>query len=407
MLNWLRRFNIFCLLESHQYADAYGRFGMLAGVGVRAATVPGADVKTLDAFVRERRWAFGHLSFNLQHVFFPDLEPYGEDKIGFPDFYFFEPEIVLDWRRDELIIEAIDPELVFLQLQLSQPESGNLPGQPVTMKSRLTRDAYLWSLKKLLEHIHRGDCYEINFCQEYFATPPEFDPWPVYKKLSELSPTPFGGFYRLNDQYLLSASPERYLQKRGDKIIAQPIKGTARRVASPEADMILRNNLLLSPKERAENVMVVDLMRNDLSRICTDGSVVVPELFGLYTFPQVHQMISTVTGQLRTGVGFSELLEATFPMGSMTGAPKQRVLELIRKYEPVQRGLFSGSVGYCHEGDFDFNVVIRSLQYNAKAPYLTYSVGSGITAYCNPEEEWEECRLKAMALEKALGNVEY
>ncbi|RYD93146.1 MAG: anthranilate synthase component I family protein, partial [Sphingobacteriales bacterium] len=272
----------------------------------------------------------------------------------------------------------------------------------VSMQPRLQRAVYLETIRVLLAHIHRGDCYELNFCQEFGATPAAFDPWAVYKRLSALSPTPFGAFYRIRDRYLLSASPERFLRKEGAQLIAQPIKGTARRLADPDADAALRDGLRASEKERAENVMVVDLMRNDLSRVCVPGSVHVPELFGLYTFPQVHQMISTVAGTVEPGKGLAAILEATFPMGSMTGAPKQRVLELIRQYEPTPRGLFSGSVGYWHKGDFDFNVVIRSLLYNATAPYLSYQVGSGITAYCTPEAEWEECMLKASAIEKAL-----
>ncbi|RYY64648.1 MAG: anthranilate synthase component I family protein [Chitinophagaceae bacterium] len=400
MLNWLKRFNIFCFLESHQYPTVPGRFDLLVGAGSRRRLRAGASLPELEAFVESRRWAFGHLSFALQEAFF-ELPPGPPDPVGFASYSFFEPEVVLCQEGPILRIEADDPDAVFSAL-LAAPDAVDDQQLPVAMEARMNREAYLEAIRALLGHIHRGDCYEINFCQEFFAHPASFDPWAVYARLSALSPTPFGGFYRQDDRFLLCASPERFLRKEGQLLTAQPIKGTARRLPNPAADAALRDALRASPKERSENVMVVDLMRNDLSRICTEGSVRVPELFGLYTFPQVHQMISTVTGELRPGTGFATVLEATFPMGSMTGAPKKRVLELIRQYEPSARGLFSGSIGYFHEGDFDFNVVIRSLLYNAADRYLSYQVGSGITAYCEPEAEWEECILKATALERVL-----
>jgi para-aminobenzoate synthetase component 1 len=208
----------------------------------------------------------------------------------------------------------------------------------------------------------------------------------------------------LDDQWLICASPERYLKKEGVKLISQPIKGTSVRISdSKEKDAISRENLLNSAKDRSENVMVVDLVRNDLAKICQEGSVQVDELYGIYSFPQVHQMISTVSGNLKAGLSFSEIVRATFPMGSMTGAPKKRVMELIEEYEQIKRGIFSGAVGYINpEGDFDFNVVIRSILYNAATNYISFPAGSGITFYSNPEKEWEECLMKAAAMKKVL-----
>ncbi|RYY86261.1 MAG: anthranilate synthase component I family protein [Chitinophagaceae bacterium] len=401
MLNWLKRFNIFCFLESHHYVLEPRRFETLVAAGQRSfCTGTANDLAGLDDYLKRRRWAFGHLSFELNDAAF-SLDPKPADLLQFEPFYFFEPEVTLQVSGEELIIESDDPDRVFRELS-EAPEQMDDKQAPVAVHARMSRDEYVATIRSLLAHIHRGDCYELNFCQEFWAVPESFDPWAVYARLTRISPTPFGGFYRLRDRYLLCASPERFLYKAGDQVLAQPIKGTARRVPDAAQDISLRDSLRESAKERAENVMVVDLMRNDLSRICTEGSVEVPELFGLYTFPQVHQMISTVAGLLRPGAAFSDILEATFPMGSMTGAPKKRVLELIRQYERGARGLFSGSLGYFYEGDFDFNVVIRSLLYNASEPYLSYQVGSGITAYCTPEAEWEECLLKASAIEKVL-----
>ena len=219
-----------------------------------------------------------------------------------------------------------------------------------------------------------------------------------------MSPTPFACFYKLEDQYLLCASPERYLQKKGNTLISQPIKGTIKRdLLNEEADKQLIARLQQSEKDRSENVMVVDLVRNDLSRVCKEGTVEVEELFGVYSFPQVHQMISTIKGELKEGINLADVLKASFPMGSMTGAPKRRVLELIEQFERTKRGLYSGAVGYIDpEGNYDFNVVIRSLFYNATTRYLNYQVGGGITFYSDAEKEYEECLLKASAIQQVL-----
>jgi para-aminobenzoate synthetase component 1 len=182
------------------------------------------------------------------------------------------------------------------------------------------------------------------------------------------------------------------------------MKGTAGRDLMDSAnDEALKKVLESSAKEQAENVMIVDLVRNDLSKVCTDGTVKVDELFKIYSFPQVHQMISTISGELDPSVNFSDIVKATFPMGSMTGAPKRRVIELTEQYEVSSRGIYSGAVGYfTPEDDFDFNVVIRSLMYNKSTRYLSYHVGSGITFYSDPEKEWEECLLKAEGIKKVL-----
>ncbi|HEY0433624.1 MAG TPA: anthranilate synthase component I family protein, partial [Chitinophagaceae bacterium] len=270
------------------------------------------------------------------------------------------------------------------------------------LRPRLTQEEYLSIIKALQAHIRRGDCYEINFCQEFYHDNAVIDPLAVYQRLSNVSPNPFAAFYRLHDKYLLCESPERYLAMRAGHIIAQPIKGTAKRFVGNEETMA-RTHFSESAKDRTENVMIVDLVRNDLSKCCEPGSVAVDELFGVYTFPQVYQMISTVSGDLREEVTFEDIIRATFPMGSMTGAPKRRVLELIDHYEPTRRGLFSGAVGYIEPGgDFDFNVVIRSLLYNSTRRYVSVQAGSGITHYSEPLLEWEECLVKAAAMLRAL-----
>jgi para-aminobenzoate synthetase component 1 len=353
------------------------------------------------------RWIFGHLGYDLYTETSGVATQQGNAAAtGFADISFFVPQYVVILKAQEVTIHSAkaDGERVWQTIQL---ESALLVEEPATAPPQLTprtsKEQYLEDVTHLRTHIGRGDCYEINYCQEFFAENASIQPLTTYHRLSALSPNPFSAFYRRQHSYLLCASPERFLLKKGNKIYSQPIKGTAPRGPTLLDDDTIKATLQASPKERSENVMVVDLVRNDLSRICRRGTVQVDELFGIYTYPQVHQMISTISGELEEGKSFTEILRATFPMGSMTGAPKHRVLQLINQYEHSPRGLFSGSVGYfAPNGDFDFNVVIRSLQYHAGSGYLSYHVGGGITWYSSPEQEYEECLVKAMAMRKAL-----
>jgi para-aminobenzoate synthetase component 1 len=306
-------------------------------------------------------------------------------------------------KKYGLVVYADNPDTIFTEITQCNPEVRHTAVATKTV-SAFTRDEYISAVKALQHHIHRGDCYEINFCLEYFSEEAAFDPFAGYQKLAAVSPNPFSAFYRVGDRYLLCASPERFLAKNGNRVFSQPIKGTSKRnIQNKEEDNRLKEALRYSQKEQSENVMVVDLVRNDLTRICKEASVKVDELYGVYSYPQVHQMISTISGELKENLPFSEIIRATFPMGSMTGAPKHRVMQLIEEYEPSARGIFSGAVGYFHpSGDFDFNVVIRSIMYNSSNQYLSYQVGSAITFYSSAEQEWEECLLKAQAIRKVL-----
>jgi para-aminobenzoate synthetase component I len=402
MLNWAQQFNIFCFLDSQQYQVAPHRYDCLLAVGATSFLQgDAAAFKNAGAFFNKKRWLFGHLSFELQHASFK-IETSKRDATGFPPFYFFEPQALLFIKENVLHIEAEDPQSVYDAVMAWGFEKV-AHATVLNLQQQLSKAEYLRRVQQLQQHILRGDCYEINFCTAFFAPDVVIDPIAVFQNLMLLSPNPFSALYKLNDKYLICASPERFLVRQGNSLLAQPIKGTAKRSAVVAEDIFLKETLRNSAKEQAENVMVVDLMRNDLSKICLPGSVHVDELFGVYSFPQVHQLISTISGTLKRDTRFTNIIEATFPMGSMTGAPKQRVLQLIEQYEPTARGLFSGSVGYITpDGDFDLNVVIRSLMYNETTQYLSYQVGSGITFYSNAEQEWEECLLKASAIKKVL-----
>lgn len=406
MLNWANRFNIFILLDSHGYKDKYScEEWILAADPIDSFTASENFLPGLKQFLASKNdWLFGHFSYDLKNQIEPLVSVHA-DHIGFPDIFLFQPDILIRRAEDGIEISAVsrEPEDIFKEI-LSQANGSAQDAKPVNVGQRIPKEEYLLIIQKLRQHILRGDCYEINFCQEFFAENVSIDPVFLYQELSSVSPTPFGGLYKLDDRYLLCASPERFLQKKGQKIISQPIKGTIKRdLTNAVADEQLKHELLLSQKDKSENVMIVDLMRNDLSKVCKEGSVHVEELYGIYSFPQVHQMISTVAGELNDETDLADILEATFPMGSMTGAPKRRVMELTEQYEKTKRGIYSGAIGYITPTkDFDLNVVIRSIMYNQTSRYLSYQVGGGITFYSDPEKEYEECLLKAEAIKKVL-----
>lgn len=408
MLNWVNRFSICCFLDNQQYTGTHHSFECLlaAGATTTCSVNAGNAFDQLRALhEQERDWLFGHFSYDLKNESAP-LTSGHPDHIQFPDCHFFVPEIVLQLGQHELSIGLAGShhQAVYEEICAATPATVQQLAAPVQIEHRIPKEAYLRTIQQLRQHILRGDCYEINFCQEFFAAPAIIDPLSVYLALSTTSPNPFAAFYKLNDKFLLCASPERYLKKEGNTIWSQPIKGTWQRaIGNPLEDDHNKDLLYHSSKDRAENVMVVDLVRNDLAKVCEVGTVQVDELFGIYSFPQVHQMISTVSGQLRADLHFTDAIKATFPMGSMTGAPKRRVMELIEQYEKTKRGIFSGAVGYITPaGDFDFNVVIRSILYNATAQYLSFQAGSAITFYSDPENEYAECLLKAAAIKKVL-----
>ena len=297
-----------------------------------------------------------------------------------------------------------------IELDLEEIKNFEIPQKklhaPIQVKARISKSEYLQKVATMQNYIQRGDIYEANFCQEYFAEDVEIDAFNIYHSLNEISTPPFAAYLKLENFNLISASPERYLKKKGVHLLTQPIKGTAKRSKDPDEDAKIALELSKDPKEQSENVMIVDLVRNDLSRIAKKGSVKVDELCKVYTFKQVHQLISSVIAELADGIPPVEALRNSFPMGSMTGAPKISAMKIIEELEESQRGVYSGAVGYfTPEGDFDFNVVIRSILYNDKNKYLSFSVGGAITAKSQPELEYDECLLKAKAMREVLSNL--
>lgn len=404
MLNWAQQFSIFLFLDSNNYQDKYSRYECLLAIGAHEhiAFTSLGDVQVWHDTHKD--WLFGHIAYDYKNELENRLSSTHKERIGFEPLCFFQPEIVctVNAEKTKLTIESlgITPLEVYKSFLFAMPEmQGELPELKFTQ--RISKEQYLYTIDTLRRHIGDGDCYEINFCNEGFVNGAEVEPLHIFNALNKISPAPFAAFYRNDESYMMCASPERYLQKQGSVVMSQPIKGTAKRGVDKEQDEAMKATLHNSVKDRAENVMIVDLVRNDLSRSCETGSVQVDELFGIYTFPQVHQMISTVSATLLTGKPFTDAIRYSFPMGSMTGAPKIKVMQLIEQYEQSRRELFSGTVGYITpDADFDFNVIIRSLFYNADTKYLAYQTGGAITYDSVPEQEWEEMRLKAWALER-------
>lgn len=396
LTEWCSTFQYASFLDSNDHKDRYGRFEWLAAFEAhRLFTSTEAPFEALSDGLSQKDWLFGHLSYDLKnHI--EKLETQNEDQLGYAPLLFFIPNTVIYKQGAEIWVESLSYSSEDELIEALPSSSHKFQKSNYELKPKTSKNQYLQKISALKEELQFGNIYEINFCIEFADHTSDFDPAYSFQKLNNSAAAPFSAFYKNQQSHLLCASPERYLQKKGRQVISQPIKGTIRRSNKPDEDLHLKEELLNNEKERSENVMITDLVRNDLSRTATKGSVKVEELFGIYTFNTVHQMISTVKSELKPDSSISDLLKTTFPMGSMTGAPKVRAMKLIDEHESFARNLYSGAVGYITpDGDFDFNVVIRSLFYNAKTNYLSARVGSAITIHCVAEKEYDECLLKA------------
>ena len=384
--------SFFALYTSQGYASKWGEYELLFAWGAKAIF----DTTALKNGALESGWRFGFLGYELRHEF--ERLSKGNPAIGqWPEAQFFEPEVVgtLD-RAGNLTVYADEPEDV-LALVLASEKSRKAGNTTLDFQPVETRESYLEAVRKLQEHIQRGDIYEVNYCTAFKAEYESLDSAQLFRQMTQATKAPFSAFVKMDQLELLCTSPERYILKKGDQLWSQPIKGTNRRLA--ENNHVQERLLVADEKERAENVMIVDLVRNDLSRVAAKGTVQVEELFGVYPFKNVNQMISTVTCKTRAETSNWEIIKATFPMGSMTGAPKISAMELAECYEKTERGIYSGALGYIMpNGDFDFNVVIRSIALDAKQGVASAHVGGAITLLSIPEREYEECLLKAESL---------
>jgi len=411
LLSWSQQFEEIVWLDSNHCIQSHATYDAVLAVdaftGIQTDVINGFD-KLKEYQETTKDWIFGYLSYDLKN----DIEPLSSqnfDGLNFPDLYFFQPKKLFFFKKntvtimylncvsDEISLDLIDIETFSESMETKSTND-------IKIESRVSKASYIEKVTAMLSHIQRGDIYEANFCQEFYATA-KLDPLHTYLKLNSIALTPFATFFKNGNHFLLSSSPERYLKKVGSTITSQPIKGTTRRSENRIEDQDLKSVLKSDQKERSENIMIVDLVRNDLSKIAKKGSVTVTELCEIHSFKQVHHMISTIVAEALPSLTPVDMITATFPMGSMTGAPKISAMKIIEALEETKRGVYSGAVGYFSPaGDFDFNVVIRSILYNAYNSYVSFSVGSAITSKSTPEKEYEECLVKAKAMRSVLEN---
>jgi para-aminobenzoate synthetase component 1 len=414
LMHWANQFDTCICLDSNREQNLnqlYASYDLVVAVDAFTSIQTDYEKAFEELHIYQsitKDWLFGYLSYDLKNDI-EELASTNFDGLQFPELFFFQPKKIFLVKGNEvemLYLNMCDDELESDFEEISNFQSDSLPNQNNTaleIKPRISKDVYLEKTAKMLQYIQEGKVYEANYCMEFYAEEATVNPLAVYYKLNEISFPPFAVYFKNLQHFVASASPERYMKKKGTKIISQPIKGTAKRSTNIEEDEHLKENLSKNSKECSENIMIVDLVRNDLSQTATKGSVVVEELCKVYTYKQVHQMISTIVSEVSLQTAPVEILRTTFPMGSMTGAPKIAAMQFIEELEETKRGLYSGVIGYfTPKGDFDFNVVIRSILYNANNQYLSFSVGSAITSQAIPEMEYEECMLKAKALFEVL-----
>ena len=411
LVSWAQQYEEIVWLDSNQRLHSHATYDAVLAVdaftGIQTDALNGFE-KLKDYQEVTKDWIFGYLSYDLKN----DIEPLSSenfDGLNFPDLYFFQPKKLFLFKDKSVTIkylncicDEVESDLVTIS---SFSKTAELKvSNNIKIESRVSKASYIEKVTAMLSHIKRGDIYEANFCQEFYAIA-QLNPLETYFSLNSISQTPFATFLKNGNQFLLSSSPERFIKKEGSIITSQPIKGTTRRSDNSNEDEDLKFALKNDQKERSENIMIVDLVRNDLSKIAKKGTVKVTELCEIHSFKQVHHMISTVEAEVLPTVSAVGIIAAAFPMGSMTGAPKISAMTIIEELEETKRGVYSGAVGYFSpQGDFDFNVVIRSILYNASNSYVSFSVGSAITSKSTPEKEYEECLVKAKAMRSVLEN---
>ncbi|MFV0247864.1 MAG: anthranilate synthase component I family protein [Tenacibaculum sp.] len=413
---WAKTFETAVWLDSNYYKQKYSSFDFALAVSPYTSI----NLSYHKAFDRLkeyqytiRDYIFGYISYDLKNDT-EKLNSQNIDNLNFPDLFFFQPKKLIFVKASKVWFYYLNSVANELENDYRAIVNSNLPlgktknkiklnNKRTAIKSRISKEQYCSKILKVLSHIYKGEVYELNFCQEFYVDNVFIDPYKTYSYLNTISKPPFAAFFRNKNQYLLSASPERFLRKQGDKIISQPIKGTAKREANLADDYRAALDLSCDKKEQSENIMIVDLVRNDLAKTAKKGSIAVEELCKVYSFKQVHQMVSTISSEVGISTHPVDIIRSVFPMGSMTGAPKIAALKIIEQLEESKRGLYSGSLGYfTPQGNFDFSVVIRSILYNNSNKYLSFSVGGAITAKSIPEKEYQECLLKAKAIKQAL-----
>ena len=405
---WANQFSTFAVYDTNGLKDAYSQFDYVVAVDASKFLSIQNEGSAFEQFKTFQEAAtstiYGYFAYDLKNEL-ENVVSENPSNLDLPATFFFEARYEISLKDGKCTINRSTLEALYILDQINAVELSKItpPALP-EFKSRVDKDTYIKQVQAIQNDIEEGTVYELNYCREIYAENAKLDPIQTFFNINSKAEAPFTCLLKMQNQYVLSFSPERFMQLKGDVMLSQPIKGTLKRGATKEANIALEQQLLQDEKERAENVMIVDLVRNDFARSAEIGSVKVPELFGIYTFKNILQMISTVTAKKRKEVHFLDALKNAYPMGSMTGAPKIKAMELIEQYENTKRGLYSGAIGYVKaDGDFDFNVVIRTLIYDQSNEYLSFHVGGAITYDSIPEKEWEETQTKAQSILQFLG----
>jgi para-aminobenzoate synthetase component 1 len=388
--------------------NSLSSFNLLAGFDALETIL--CKASELKKRLKDDDWYLGFLSYELKNECLELPASNKKSFIEFPDLHFFKPRWLI--RQKEGIWQIgfseknnTKTEALAIVHQIGHTNTSNsrISESKSTILASHNQKEYDTAFGKIQSHIQRGDIYELNFCIEFTAKDTSLRPAQTFKRLMQLSPMPLSAMLKYNNKYAFCASPERYMAKRGNKIVSMPMKGTAPRGGTKAENLEAHKRLSASQKEQSENTMITDLVRNDLSISALKGSVKVDELCGIYPFPNVFQMISTISSHLKNPEEWTAPLLDSFPMGSMTGAPKISAIKLIDQFECNKRGLFSGAIGYISpQRNFDFNVVIRTLLYDDEMKKISFWAGSAITAEANANDEYRECLLKAKIIGEKL-----
>tara|TARA_Y100000589_G_scaffold82597_1_gene76508 strand:- start:13505 stop:14785 length:1281 start_codon:yes stop_codon:yes gene_type:complete len=407
LIHYLSQYDCFCVLDSN-FEDEKEKFSFLAAFKQSNELINSHNLFTdLDSYINNNLdWIFGFLSYDIKNKI-ENLSSNNSDYQKFPLLHFFVPEILIKINSNDIEFlynnHILNSEIEKIFNKICSLNFKNTTRHSIKFQSRVSKEQYISNIESIKQHLQLGDIYELNYCQEFYANNIKINPYQLFIDLNNQSKAPYSGLYKINNHLCLCASPERFIKKSNNKLISQPIKGTIKRLNNKKLDLKNKDILLNSSKDFSENIMIVDLVRNDLSRIAIPLSVKVDELAGLYTYQDVHHLISTISCEIKSETLFSDIIKSLFPMGSMTGAPKVRAMELIEKYENTRRGIYSGSIGYIDpQKNFDFNVVIRSIFYNFQTNYLSFMVGGAITIESDPEAEYEECLSKVQSIINVL-----
>jgi para-aminobenzoate synthetase component I len=406
-LLWAEHFQVFACLDSNNYPlDQYSNAEWMLAIDALDSIEckAGSAFDQLKNFYDKKkgRFTFGFLGYDLKNEV-EKLSSDNSDSIELPDLFFFEPRYLIRIEHGYVVFNRNYPEAFHLFDSIQKISTNGRDNEKIELQLTTNKADYLKNVAHIRQHIEEGDVYEMNYCLEFEGKAPVFDPQNFFNILNQKAQAPFSAFVKKQSHYIMCASPERFLKKTGNKLISQPIKGTIKKGRNEEENIWLKAQLYHDRKERAENIMIVDLVRNDLTRSAKSGTIKVEELCRVYEFATINQMISTVSAEIREDVHPVDAIKNAFPMGSMTGAPKVKAMKLIEHYENSKRGVYSGAIGYFSpEGDFDFNVVIRTLIYNGISHQLSLHAGGAITYDSIPEKEFEEIMVKAAGILQLL-----